>query len=672
MNSVEPLRVALAGAGKMAMQHLGALQALEPDIHIVGVADPSVEARTAMLEDLPDAEGAASVSELFAKTEVDLVHVCTPMEFHAQVATEAIEGGCHVYIEKPVTPSAAELTPLLNLARERGVKVCAGHQVLFERPYRRLKELLPSIGTPVHIESYFSFRPVRTSSGNQRPLSAAEQLVDVLPHPTYLMLDALEASAPNESTELRALEVSPGGTVHALAGRGGLTASLVASLEARPVEHWLRIVGTNGTLHADFVRGSVQDLLGPGTSGIDKAFNPLRLSWQLGTRTVGGLGRRILKRGGSYPGLEEIFRDFHAAIRNDLASPTSEEQIRGTVEICDRVRSELQEEEEGASLSQAGRNVDPEILVTGGTGMLGREIVKALRAGEFGVRVISRRVPPVSKRIPGVEYVAGDLAKEPPAALFSGIQSVIHCAAETSGGWDAHQRNSIDASMCLLESAAAASVETFVQVSSVAVLDSSVRGPVTDQTPLHPDPKQLGPYAWGKLESERLVRERASDLGVRVKIVRPVPLVDFSDFSPPGRLGRRLSNLFVAVGRPGNPLVVADTASTARAVAAAALRPSDTEDVMNLVPRVPPSRGDLVSRLRSASPEVSVIWLPGLLLHPLSWSATLAQKLLRPGRPAIRLSSAFKGIEYEPGPAAAWMEGDGPVATRRTEVSHAS
>lgn len=662
----------MAGAGKMAMQHLRALQTLGSEIQVVGIADPSSEARTAMLEHVQDAEGAASIRELIVKTQVDVVHVCTPMEYHAEVATEAIENGCHVYIEKPVTPSTSELRPLLELAREKGVKVCAGHQVLFERPYRRLRELLPSLGTPVHIESYFSFRPVRTSSGNQRPLSAAEQLVDVLPHPTYLMLDALEASAPDEDTELRAIEVSPGGTVHALAGRGGLTASLVASLEARPVEHWLRIVGTNGTVHADFVRGSVQELLGPGTSGIDKAFNPLRLSWQLGTRTVGGLGRRILKRGGSYPGLEEIFRAFHEAIREDLPSPTSEEQIRGTVEICDRVRSQLREESHHPSVSASDQVVAPEVLVTGGTGLLGREVVKVLRAGDLGVRVVSRRVPPTSQRVPGVEYVAGDLAKEPSATLFSGIRSVIHCAAETSGGWDEHQRNSIDASVSLLESAGAAGVETFVQVSSVAVLDSSSRGPVTDQAPLHPDPKQLGPYAWGKLESERLVRERASDLGVRVKIVRPVPLVDYSDFSPPGRLGRRLSNLFVAVGRPGNPLVVADTASTARAVVAAALRPSDTEDVMNLVPRVPPSRGDLVSRLRRASPELSVIWLPGILLHPLSWTATLAQKLLRPRRPAVRLASAFKGIAYEPGPAAEWMDGDGPVATRVTEVSHAS
>jgi len=667
-----PLRIALAGAGQMARQHVQAIQALGPTVQIVGIADPSAEARTAILDEFPDMAEAPTLPELLETTVADVVHVCTPMEFHAEVAMQALDHGCHVYVEKPVTPEVSELTSMLGKAGERGLKVCAGHQVLFERPYRSLLDLLPSIGRPVHVDSYFSFKPVRTSSGRTRPLSNDEQLLDVLPHPTYLLLDVLERTVPEGSSELRALEISQGRTMHALVGRGEVTGCLVASLEARPVEHWLRVVGTNGTLHADFVRGSVQELLGPGTSGIDKALNPLRLSWQLGFRTIGALARRIRKRGGSYPGLEDIFRSFYQSIRDDLPSPTSETQIRETVQICQQVKKRLLHNEEAVSRENPKPAPDPQVLVTGGTGLLGREVVKILREADFGVRVVSRRIPPPEDHVPGVHYVAGDLAGDLPPGLLTGIRKVIHCAAETSGGWDAHQRNSIDATVSLLRASADAGVETFVQVSSVAVLDSRAKGPVTDQTPLHPDPKRLGPYVWGKSESERLVREMAPELGIGLKVVRPVPLIDTNRFSPPGRLGRRISNLFVAVGRPSRSLVVADNKSTARAVVETALRPKATEHVTNLVPPRPPTRGELVERLRRVSPEVWVVWVPPVVLHPLSWTATLAQKLFRPGQPAIDLASAFRGIEYAPGPAAKWMSERHTVNPLATETAHAS
>ena len=671
MTMNQSLRVAVAGAGKMALQHIRAIQALGPQAEVVGIADPSKEACEAALAQVPNAISAPGLSELLGQVQVDVVHVCTPMELHATIAMEALEHGCHVYIEKPVTPGILELEPLLGAAEQRSLKICAGHQVLFERPYQRMLELLPAIGSPVHVESYFSFRPVRTSSGNKRPLTNEEQLVDVLPHPVYLMLDVLERARPQDNSELRALEISPGRTVHALVGRGSLNASLMASLEARPVEHWLKVVGTNGTIHADFVRGSVQELLGPGTSGFDKALNPFRLSSQLGLRNVAALARRIRKRGGGYPGLEEIFQAFYRSIIEELPSPTSPTQIRGTVQICDEVRTRLQEDEAGGSRQAVPIQAEAQVLVTGGTGMLGREVVKLLREAAFGVRVVSRRIPPTDKRLSGVEYVSADLAESLAEELLSGIQSVIHCAAETSGGWDAHQRNSIDATVSVLRAAADAGVSTFVHVSSVAVLDSTRKGPITDETPLHPDPKSLGPYAWGKLESERLARELAPELGITLKVVRPVALVDPSAFAPPGRLGRRLGNLFVAVGWPSKSLAAASNVSSARGVVAAAIRPGDTQDVMNLVPRESPTRGELVERLRQTSPEVSVVWLPRVLLYPLSWTATLAQKVLRPGKPAMNVASAFAGTDYEPGSAARWMSEDEAIIEPAREAAHA-
>ena len=66
------------------------------------------------------------------------------------------------------------------------------------------------------------------------------------------------------------------------------------------------------------------------------------------------------------------------------------------------------------------------ILVTGGTGGLGRRVVPRLREAAREVRVLSRRAHDSTD---GIEYVVGDLAKdERVEAAVDGAEVVVHCA----------------------------------------------------------------------------------------------------------------------------------------------------------------------------------------------------------------------------------------------------
>ncbi len=49
----------------------------------------------------------------------------------------------------------------------------------------------------------------------------------------------------------------------------------------------------------------------------------------------------------------------------------------------------------------------------------------------------------------------------------------------------------------------------------------------------------------------------------------------------------------------------------------------------------------LLRYLRRGNPDLSVVWLPTILLHPLSWGAMVLQKLLRPRSPAINVAKVF-------------------------------
>ncbi|PZQ88320.1 MAG: epimerase [Leifsonia xyli] len=65
------------------------------------------------------------------------------------------------------------------------------------------------------------------------------------------------------------------------------------------------------------------------------------------------------------------------------------------------------------------------ILVTGGTGRLGRHTVDALRAGGHAVRILSRRA--------GTDHVVGDLTTgDGVAAALAGVDVVVHLATTRS------------------------------------------------------------------------------------------------------------------------------------------------------------------------------------------------------------------------------------------------
>jgi nucleoside-diphosphate-sugar epimerase len=74
------------------------------------------------------------------------------------------------------------------------------------------------------------------------------------------------------------------------------------------------------------------------------------------------------------------------------------------------------------------------ILVTGGTGTLGRLVVPRLRDAGCKVRVLSRRSREAEE---GIEFVTGDLATgEGIEAAVEGAEIIVHCAGSSKGDED--------------------------------------------------------------------------------------------------------------------------------------------------------------------------------------------------------------------------------------------
>lgn len=157
-------------------------------------------------------------------------------------------------------------------------------------------------------------------------------------------------------------------------------------------------------------------------------------------------------------------------------------------------------------------------LVTGGTGVLGRALVRRLVAAGVAVRVISRQPEAVGHT--ATERFQGDITRSADLrAAMHGCEAVYHCAAEKSDGSRMRAVN-VDATRELFAVAAAAKIKFICHLSSVGVIGRVHARLVDETTPCRP----VDLYERTKLEAEQIaVRGLA---GGRVIILRPTNIFD--------------------------------------------------------------------------------------------------------------------------------------------------
>jgi predicted dehydrogenase len=144
-----PVRVAVIGAGNYARQ------TLLPAITKAGGTVRTVVSRSgADAKDLArrvGAQASTSVDQVLADPDVDAVFIATRHDSHADLAVRALEAGKHVWLEKPVGLTVAEVdavTAAYTVAAERGQILRVGFNRRHAPLVIRMKELLAQIDAP--------------------------------------------------------------------------------------------------------------------------------------------------------------------------------------------------------------------------------------------------------------------------------------------------------------------------------------------------------------------------------------------------------------------------------------------------------------------------------------------------------------------------------------------
>ena len=146
------IRIGIVGLGFMGYTHWTAAQKLRGG-KVTAVCSRDAKKRAGDLTgvrgnfgppagkvDFSKVTAHATVEDLLADEEVDLVDICLPTKLHEEVAVKAAAAGKHVLVEKPIAADAKAADRMVKACEAAGVLLMVGHVLPFFPEFRYLHE----------------------------------------------------------------------------------------------------------------------------------------------------------------------------------------------------------------------------------------------------------------------------------------------------------------------------------------------------------------------------------------------------------------------------------------------------------------------------------------------------------------------------------------------------
>jgi predicted dehydrogenase len=361
---LSPLRVAIVGCGKIADQHLWAIQRI-PFAEVVGMCDREALMAEQMAERYAVSHFSDDVSRLLKETRPDVVHVTTPPQSHFSIAALCLEAGCHVYIEKPFTVDTGEAVRLLALADDRRRKVTVGHNAQFTWENIQARQLVQGGflgGPPVYIESYYTYN--LGSLGDARYAKAllgdknhwvrrlpGKLLHNIINHGIARIAEYVQSDAPQVSafgysspllTSIGETEVVDELRAHISDG-ANLTATFVFTSQLSPPINGCRLYGSKGSLEVDNVHHTVIRHRHRGyKSYVNYVVPSIHTAAEYMRSARRNVGRFLRAEFHDDAGLKTLVEAFYRSVRDEAPLPIGYAEILRTSRIMDEIFLQLE------------------------------------------------------------------------------------------------------------------------------------------------------------------------------------------------------------------------------------------------------------------------------------------------------------------------------------------
>ncbi len=179
-----PLKVGVAGCGRIArLFHLAALASI-PEVKVAALAEPDAEALAQAKQQHPNARACRDYEELIGLPELDAVVICLPSQLHAEAAAKAFAAGRHVYLEKPAALDLPSALTLESAWKSSGKVGMMGFNYRWHPLAGDLRQQirLQTVGTLVSGRSSFCSGARELPAWKQKRSSGGGVLLDLASH----------------------------------------------------------------------------------------------------------------------------------------------------------------------------------------------------------------------------------------------------------------------------------------------------------------------------------------------------------------------------------------------------------------------------------------------------------------------------------------------------------
>lgn len=188
-------RVALVGCGYIARRvHLPLLRNSK-NVDLVALCDIDSKKATEASKEYGVRNTYTHLTDIPESETPDIVDVCTPPATHVRIVKEAFEMGCHCFLEKPITVRVSEADELIQISREKGLKLFVLHNYSYVPCIRKARQIISKgkLGKPLWAETRYltSLERERFYDSNHwiHKLPGGILNSELLPHLLMLILD---------------------------------------------------------------------------------------------------------------------------------------------------------------------------------------------------------------------------------------------------------------------------------------------------------------------------------------------------------------------------------------------------------------------------------------------------------------------------------------------------
>lgn len=343
--SARRIEAAVIGCGAIANEHLAFL-AEAPNVRLAAVCDQSPATVAFAASRFGSASSYTDVSAMLAGARPDVVHVLTPPASHYRLVLQCLDAGAHVICEKPMTPTAAETSALLDHAQLRGLHLVESRNLLFNDSIIAIDRLVAdrTIGQVREVDVLLSLDLTQSVFGDLNLEGPGIALPggavhDFLPHLCYLFLHFAE-DAP---------EVDVQGTLYNLSGNprvgfdhldvllvsGQTRGRLRIASDLKPEMFRVVVRGTDGHAEVDLYHPFLR-LQRKKDSGKWAPFELVRSGLRLSRAGVRNLKDKVLQKG-TYHGMPRMLAAIYQSIAENTAPPVTSAEMVATARLVDRI-----------------------------------------------------------------------------------------------------------------------------------------------------------------------------------------------------------------------------------------------------------------------------------------------------------------------------------------------